>query len=175
MSVMRVYNFSSHTLISDCAGMLRGIMVTAMLLLAMLLQGCAGIDGGDASAAKPGVSADLLLTRVQQAEQSYGNEQWSAASTHYQELLELLPDDPYAWFRLGNSLTQQGQYSQAIQAYEKSVSLDASQHKPWFNLSTTHLLGAQVATLKVVESARVSEQSRSEARQRLDVISALLR
>lgn len=144
-------------------------------LSALLLQGCVTFGSAAAPAEEPTLSADSLLSLVQEAQQAYRAEQWANASASYQRLLVALPDDPFAWFRLGNSLTQQGQYTQAILAYEKSLSIDSAQAKPWFNLSTTYLLGAQLATLRAFESHRIDEASRADARQRLDILNALLR
>ena len=85
-----------------------------------------------------------------------------------------MPQDPYAWFRLGNSLTRQGQYSHAIQAFEASLQHDARQAKPWFNLSTAHLLGAQLATLKAWEVMAQDDPSRQLIQHRLDALTQLL-
>ena len=158
--------------------MLMTIRFTYGLILAALLQGCTALGGtstsNDAVSERRNLSQEQLMELVQQADTAYQREQWSNASSLYLELLAVLPDDPYAWFRLGNALTQQGQYSQAILAYENSLNHDAVQAKPWFNLSTTYLLGAQVATLRAWESAGISNSTRDVAKRRLDVLTVLL-
>jgi|GEM_PF-2486083 len=144
----------------------------------VLLQGCStpGVPSGSSPgvAKRPAMTTDDLMDLVQEAEVAYQGAQWDNAAAQYQKLVGVLPDDPYAWFRLGNSLTQQGRYSQAILAYERSLKYDSVQAKPWFNLSTTYLLGAQVATLKAWEADGISDDTRAVAQQRLNMLTDLL-
>ncbi|WP_430882267.1 tetratricopeptide repeat protein [Granulosicoccus sp. 3-233] len=118
--------------------------------------------------------AQVLFAKVDQAESAYQQSQWQDAAALYQAVLKQLPDDPYLWFRLGNALTQQGQYDQAIEAFETSIRQDARQAKPWFNLSTAHLLGAQLASLKAWQAMDPGDPGRQAAQQRLDGVTRLL-
>ncbi len=121
-----------------------------------------------------GHSADRLFVLVGQADAAYKRSQWNDASALYQEVLTLVPDDPYAWFRLGNTLTQTGQYYKAVFAFETSLQHDSRQTKPWFNLSTAHLLGAQLATLRALDTMGVNDAAREPMQNRLNAISLLL-
>lgn len=111
---------------------------------------------------------------LKEATWAYQNQRWDLAAALYREVLEHAPEDAYAWFRLGNCLTRLGQYSQAIYAYETSLQHKQRQSKPWFNLSTAHLLGAHVATLRALESLPAEDPKRSVVKQRLDVLAELL-
>jgi len=150
----------------------------AIMTMMVLLQGCTtsgALSGSSAGVpTRHAMTAEALMDLVQEAELAYQSAQWDTAAAQYQKLVGVLPDDPYAWFRLGNSLTQQGRYSQAILAYERSLEYDSVQAKPWFNLSTTYLLGAQVATLKAWEAEGISDDTRAVAQNRLNMLTALL-
>lgn len=151
------------------------------LFLSMLtLQSCAitsGVEGEDGRTRDKATSdwqTQQLFLEVNQAEAAYQAGRWKAASRHYRLVLEQMPDDSHAWFRLGNSLTRQGQYSHAIHAFETSLQHDARQIKPWFNLSTAHLLGAQLATLRAREVMTQDDPSRQAIQFRLDTLTQLL-
>ena len=164
----------------QCGSWLQGARLALPLLLAAALQSCAITSSGDASNRSAGHSAassrqsQQLFLDINQADAAYQAGRWKEASVHYRGVLEKMPQDPYAWFRLGNSLTRQGQYSHAIQAFEASLRHDARQTKPWFNLSTAHLLGAQLATLKAWEVMAQDDPSREAIQFRLDALTQLL-
>ena len=151
-----------------------------ILFLAVALQSCAitsSVDALNGSARRSTESSpqtQQLFLDINQADAAYQAGRWKEASGHYRGFLEKMPQDPYAWFRLGNSLTRQGQYSHAIQAFEASLQHDARQTKPWFNLSTAHLLGAQLATLKAWEVMAQDDPSRQVIQLRLDTLTQLL-
>ncbi len=157
----------------------RQIASASLLLFALLLQGCAhsvkAPDSQGAKAESTSMSTDRMLSLMNQADAAYESQQWVGASKLYQLILKQIPTDAYAWFRLGNALTQQGQLSQAVFAYETSLAHDSAQFKPWFNLSTAHLLKAKVATLNSLRSTRASDPSREMALSRMDELSLLLR
>ena len=115
-----------------------------------------------------------LLELAAQAEAAYREGLWADAAALYETVLLSVPHDPYLWFRLGNTLTRQGQYLKAIQAFEQSLQRDSSQPKTWFNLSTTYLLSAQMATMGALEALESDDPARSTLLARLDALSQLL-
>ncbi len=150
------------------------------MLSTLVLQSCAmtsGIEGSNGNSrhnAESNRQSQQLFVNINQADAAYQAGRWKEASGHYRGVLEQMPQDPYAWFRLGNSLTRQGEYSHAIQAFEASLQHDARQTKPWFNLSTAHLLGAQLATLRAWEVMAQDDPSRQAIQFRLDALTQLL-
>lgn len=119
-------------------------------------------------------SKNSIYQLMAQADSAYDSEDWLEASNRYREVLDKIPDDAYAWFRMGNSLTQLGRYGEAVVAYETSLATDNAQFKAWFNLSTTHLLNAKVVTLNALRSIGMNDPSRNKVERRLDVLTALL-
>lgn len=150
----------------------------APLVLGLMLQGCAAHQnaswGNKSLIDSRSHAAKHLLAVTVKADAAYESGQWSDAAVLYRGLLEKLPEDPYVWFRLGNSLTHQGHYQQAIYAYESSLAKDAGQTKPWFNLSTTYLLGAQLASMRAMESLSFDDPARKVMERRLVALAALL-
>jgi len=154
---------------------IRKLGTLAIVAISVAVQSCSTLPSDTAAASLSGESADRLFVLVGQADAAYKQRQWDDASTLYQEVLSLVPEDPYAWFRLGNTLTQTGQYYKAIFAFETSLKHGPLQTKPWFNLSTAHLLGAQLATLRALASMDENDLARAGMQHRLNTLSLLLR
>ena len=133
----------------------------------------AGVEQGSINSVSNS-SHNSAYKQLAQADAAYDSENWLQASTLYKEIVNIIPNDAYAWFRLGNSLTQLGQYGSAVNAYETSLSADNGQFKAWFNLSTTHLLSAKVVTLNALRSLGLDDPSRTNVKRRLDILTALL-
>lgn len=89
-------------------------------------------------------TAELFrLTRV--ADDAYQQGRWLDAARAYQNLTTFVPDDAYAWFKLGNTYTRQGDLDQAINAYQDALQRDSTEPRAWYNLATTYLLNARKA------------------------------
>lgn len=153
--------------------------VSFLISVVLLISSCSTFEGTiptrqDHGKLSSTVAPTSLYQLMGQADRAYDSEDWLRASKSYREVLEKIPNDAYAWFRLGNSLTQLGQYAQAVAAYETSLAADNGQFKAWFNLSTTHLLNAKVVTLNALRSIGMNDPSRDKVRRRLDILTALL-
>ena len=153
---------------------LRIVDVCRLLPILLVVKGCSVVPQNLTEGSYPGQRADQLFVLIGQADSAYQRSEWEQASRLYQEVLLAVPDDPYAWFRLGNSLTHTGQYHKAIFAFENSLQHDSRQSKPWFNLSTAHLLGAQLATLRALDNMEAGDARRDQMQKRLNGLTLLL-
>jgi tetratricopeptide (TPR) repeat protein len=149
-----------------------------VLLLSVTLGACAftGQPTGDARQldtpqGQPG--PDLFLLSVE-AQRAYKQSRWIDAVRLYQQLIEQVPSDAAAWFRLANTYTQQGGFDRAIYAYEQSLTYDADQPKAWFNLSTVYLLNAQNAMQQAHAGMRQGDPARAMIETRLQKLSQLI-
>jgi tetratricopeptide (TPR) repeat protein len=146
--------------------------------MVLLTSGCSTVEGTathrDYKKLGSNTSHNSLYQLMNEADNAYNSEDWVQASNSYREVIETIPNDAYAWFRMGNALTQLGQYAQAVVAYETSLAADNGQFKAWFNLSTTHLLNAKVVTLNALRSIGMNDPSRNKVERRLDILTALL-
>lgn len=149
-----------------------------VVVSSLILQGCASVpqtttqQSGKFS--QPASRSTDMILLMENADEAYVSGNWDGAIQHYEAILTTIPHDAYAWFRLGNALTRTGQINRAIYAYETSLSHNHAQFKPWFNLSTAHLLGAKIATLNSLQSISLIDPSRAMAESRLETLNALL-
>ena len=150
----------------------RSVLLAAAVGLALLASGCANVP---AARTAPGAEARPDVFRLSaDADRAYRESRWIEAAQRYGELTTRVPDDAYAWFRLGNVHARQGDYDRAIRAYEASLERDAAQPKPWFNLSTAYLLHAQVAMARARERLGPGDPARALIDARLAGLAALV-
>lgn len=116
---------------------------------------------------------DLFMVSVN-AQRAYQQSRWLDAVRLYQEIIEHVPADAVAWFRLANTYAQQGAFDRAIHAYEQSITHDSEQPKAWFNLSTAYLLNAQSAMQRSHTGMRKDDPARAMIDNRLHMLSNLI-
>ena len=107
------------------------------LLVFLALAGCA--SSPDTRTNKE------LFDALKKADTAYSEGNWLGAEQYYQQLIDKVPNDAYAWMRLGNTRLQQGLLKAAIVAYQESILHDPDQSKSYYNLSTAYMLQAQQA------------------------------
>ena len=156
--------------------MTRNACRIATLIAACTLGACASAPAERPVAGAGGGSpyTDDVFRLSGEADRAYRESRWLEAARKYRELTDAVPLDAYAWFRLGNTYAQQGDFHRAIVAYESSLERDASQAKPWFNLSTAYLLNAQTAMMKARAQLREGDPARAMIEARLDVLRTIL-
>lgn len=148
----------------------KAAVVMATLLLS---TGCASLQIPPDKQKQHKVSADVFeLTFA--AEQAYQQSRWIEAVRIYQQIVEQVPHDADAWFRLGNIYAQQGVFERAIHAYESSLNYNSEQPKAWFNLSTAYLLNARAAMRGAHGRLRAGDPARSLIEARLISLDALV-
>lgn len=157
-----------------------GVLIQALKVLALLamlpaLTACSGLPSKAQEQLKPAPQAqDDVFVLSQNAQIAYTESRLIEAVQLYQKVIERVPADANAWFRLGNVYAQQGAYERAIHAYETSLVNDAQQPKAWFNLSTAHLLNAQLAMRQSYLHMRANDPARALIDGRLIQIDELL-
>ena len=132
-----------------------------------------GPAGGGAGAAAAPWTEDVFALS-ERADRAYREARWIDAARHYGELTDRVPQDAWAWFRLGNTFARQGDFERAVHAYERSLERDAAQPKPWFNLSTAHLLRAQAAMTRAWSAMRPGDPARPMIERRLAALADLM-
>ena len=95
-----------------------------------------------------------LFDMLDKANNAYSEGNWLEAEMYYQQIIEKVPDDSYAWMRMGNARLQTGQIDAAIAAYQESIKHSPNQSKPYYNLSTAYMIQAQ----RVLEKAKRNMQ-----------------
>lgn len=164
----------------NCMIMKRNHGVSAWLLglvIAILAGGCAAPIpvASNALVGETGAGqSEALFAMSRRADRAYSESRWIDAVREYQRVVEQVPEDAAAWFRLGNTYAQQGAYDRAIHAYETSIMHDATQPKPWFNLSTTYLLKARDSMRLSRERLREGDPARLLIEERLQGLARLV-
>ncbi|MFK7860494.1 MAG: tetratricopeptide repeat protein [Granulosicoccus sp.] len=150
---------------TDCRGVVP-------VLLIVLVSACSTL-GGQHNRAKENPSIDLFMVSVN-AQRAYQESRWLDAVRLYQQIVEHVPSDAVAWFRLANTYVQQGAFERAVHAYEQSLLHDSEQPKAWFNLSTAHLLKAQTAMKEAATRMLGNDPARVMLNDRLQMLGELI-
>lgn len=119
------------------------------------------------SACATNAGRNEVLKRLENADRAYDAEDWRAAEDGYRALTTLVPNDAYAFFRLGNVLAKQTRYDEAAYAYQEALIRDASLIKAYSNLGMVRLLQAETAFSAVTSKARTSDGTTANARMML--------
>ena len=148
----------------------------AIALLALL--GACSSTGGLNAAGIQGASAasspnDIFVLSAR-AREAYQQSRWIEAVALYQRVVEQVPNDADAWFRLGNTYAQQGNLLRAINAYERSLQNNHEQPKAWFNLSIAYLLNAQSAMRSAYQGMRPNDPARAMINSRLNALADIV-
>lgn len=148
-----------------------------LIVISLIVSGCAGIPIGVSE--KAPLTATALPSKdvfslSDKAQEAYTQSRWIEAVQLYQQVVEKVPNDADAWFRLGNTYAQQGALERAIHAYETSLINDSRQPKAWFNLSTAYLLNAQAAMRQSFDRMRANDPARALVDARLLELGELL-
>ncbi len=111
---------------------------------------------------KPVIALFLFLIALstdvaRKANEAYEKGDYATAEAGYREALLQTPDDARLYFNLGNALTRQGKFDEAVKAYEqyKSMTPDAAQRAAAdYNIGNIH--GAKEEWGKAAERFRES-------------------
>lgn len=112
--------------------------MTVAALALFALGGCATTGG------QQGVRDDAMAYAAS-ADVAYQSSDWMVAEHYYREVIARVPNDPYAHFRLGNTLLKLDRWEDAIDAYRMALAVDPTYAKAASNLATVHLILAEQA------------------------------
>jgi tetratricopeptide (TPR) repeat protein len=161
-----------------------GLVSIMMMISAVVFTGCASLPTANESAAGAAgtdrfarsnpvdIQDPFELARV--ADTAYDAGRLLEAQRFYRALTVRVPDDAYAWFRLGNIALRQGDVAAAEQAFSKSLQRDDKNPKAWYNLATARLMHAQLALRSAYEQLRPEDPARSLTQNRLAALDNLI-
>lgn len=87
------------------------------------------------------------VTLLNEADIAYERGFLEIAEQKYRAAAETVPNDAYAYFKLGNLYSKQGNYDEAIAAYRTVLNVDPRHAKAYNNLTVIYLILAE-QTLK---------------------------
>lgn len=88
---------------------------------------------------------DQRNRQFQRAEALYLSGRYKEAAASFEQLTRAYPRDERIWLKYGNTLTKQGNYDEAANAFQTAASLDSEQGGPALNLALVRLAQAQAA------------------------------
>lgn len=110
----------------------RSLRFVVIALTAMLLLGACATN-----------SKNKIFDLVAQADAAYARGDWQQAERHYMAVVEVVPKDAYAYFRLGNVYAKQMNFDAAMQAYQAAIVRQGDMTKAYNNLALVHVLQAK--------------------------------
>lgn len=110
-------------------------MLPLVILVCSLVSACASTGNSD----------DNVYDVAFNADKAYAQSQWSVAEPLYTRLTKLVPDDPRAYFRLGNCYLRQGKLNQSVSSYRAAIFRNPENAKFYNNLAVAHILQARKA------------------------------
>lgn len=139
------------------------------LLCAFALAVCAAPARAEPESAPAGA-----LALMQEADAAYAGGQWAQAETRYLALARRVPQDPYAWFKLGNVLLRSDRPEEAIAAYREALVRDAGHAKAYHNLALAYLAQARLALESSARASAPNDPLSAGNRLMLDQLAALI-
>ena len=101
--------------------------------LILMLIGCASENP----------SGKDTVTLVQDADLAYTQGNWARAESQYRLIVQRVPGDAYAWFKLGNLYMRTDRPNEAMYAYQQTLARDNTYAKAYHNLALLYLLQGQ--------------------------------
>lgn len=117
---------------------------------------------------------DDIFELVSQADKAYVESRWLQASQLYSQVTVKVPQDHYAWFRLGNTQVRQGRIESAVYTYNEALKRDPNHAKTHFNLSIAYLLIAANSMQQAVNNIRPNDPGKTIVEEKLKTLQKLV-
>lgn len=123
-----------------------------VLVIGLLLSGCASLgyksleDEISDQAKTQAAMKDLnrkLKQHYEAGEQHYKAGQLDQAEVEFKSILELMPEDENALYRMGTLSFKKGQYDAAADYFERAIKVNPRNGKAHYNLASIRLMQAQ--------------------------------
>ena len=137
---------------------LRGFSRLPLMVTMAVLAGCAG----HRTLPAPDRGADAARDG-QAANQAYTSGDIPHAAALYESVVAATPDDPNAWFRLGNARFRLQKLDDAGQAYERAIKLRPGYAQALYNLGVVRLKQAQAALVASAQASDPGDGLRSDS------------
>ena len=143
---MKLGNLKINSTLSPCGLPTRWLRCLCFVVVMATMQACSTTSGNAAAASKyQAASGATPFAITAKADSAYLRGEWATAARFYEELARTVPNDAFAWNRLGNIRLRQSNFPGAIAAYEKALERDGDSARTHYNLATAHLLVARGA------------------------------
>lgn len=137
---------------------------SVFVLLVLVISACASNERKDSGVYK----------LVADADRAYLESRWLEASQLYSQIAVLVPQDHYAWFRLGNTQIREGRIESAIHSYGEALKRDPTHAKTHYNIAIAYMLIATRSMRQAAEHIRPNDPGRHVIDDKLETLQNLI-
>lgn len=142
----------------------RGAVLASLLSSLLIVTSCASNSG----------KSEKIFGLVNDADNAYQKGRWFEASLAYRKVIELVPEDHYAWFRLANTQLREGNIDGAIYTYGQALILAPDHAKTHFNLSIVFVLKSINELERSSMSMRSNDPGKFVIERRINALKGLI-
>ncbi|MGK0298580.1 MAG: tetratricopeptide (TPR) repeat protein [Gammaproteobacteria bacterium] len=108
------------------------------LFLSLSLSACA-MQPKQQGLSKKNESEFSTIDLHKTADEAYDRSDWTESEKYYEKLVNIVPDLPQYWYRLGNIYTFTNRIDDAVIAYRQAITLAPADADVWLNLGMAHM------------------------------------
>jgi len=112
------------------------------IFLMMLFTGCSQLLVTSPAMETQSRQDREVFVDIEKADNAYQQSRWQQAGQFYQKVIKRVPEDHYAWFRLGNTQLRQAEVEGAIYSYKQAGKRNPQHAKTQYNLAMSYLMNA---------------------------------
>lgn len=143
---------------------LKKLNIFLLVIISMVMVGCASTTNNTQN-------YDLIA----RADRAYEIGDYRSAELGYMQLVQKMPNDPYAYFKLGNVFANQHKFDEALQAYYETLKRDETYTKAYNNIATVYLLKAEFSLEAAINNFPDNHQAAVAARAKLNELRKISR
>lgn len=152
---------------------MKNILKITILFFVVLLCACASSSNKGLSN-QSGQDNEAFQV-AKEADTAYLQGNWDEAERAYVKLVNIVPEDYYGWFRLGNTHMQQGRIISAIELYQEAIKRNADQPKPHYNIAIAYLLLAEQNLMEADQRLRTNDPGKQIITRQVQQIKGITR
>ncbi len=116
-----------------------------------------------------------VFALVHKADSAYEQGDWAEAEKGYRAITVAVPNDAYAYLRLGNTLARQKRLDEAAAAYREALVRDVRLSKAYHNIAMVRLMQAEIALEATLSYLRPHEYYAGRSRYMLSELRKITR
>jgi tetratricopeptide (TPR) repeat protein len=103
-----------------------------------------------------------MAQQAQEADRAYASGDIRRAADLYASIVERVPEDADAWFRLGNARFRLQQPDEAVVAYQRAIGIRPDHARALYNLGVVRLKQAQAAMIASAQAGKPGDALRRD-------------
>jgi cytochrome c-type biogenesis protein CcmH/NrfG len=104
-----------------------------------------------------------MAQQVQEADRAYASGDIRRAADLYASIVQRVPEDADAWFRLGNAQFRLQRPDEAVVAYQRAIAIRPDHARALYNLAVVRLKQAQAAMIASAQAGKPGDALRRDS------------